>query len=169
METDAYLSIGKIVGVHGVKGALRVSSYAESPSIFQPNILLLLKNDEGLEKRCPVCWAKPHTKGLLVALKGVHDRNCAASLIGFEIFIEKALLPELEEGTYYWSDIIGLAVYDTKDAYLGRVTSVFPTGSNDVYVVRHNDEEILVPALEWVVLAIDLTAGCMRVDLPEGL
>jgi 16S rRNA processing protein RimM len=167
VETDGYLSIGKIVGVHGVKGALRIYSYAESPSIFQPNILLLLRNAEGSERRYPVCWAKSHSKGVLLALEGIDDRDNASSLIGCEIFIDKALLPALEEDTYYWSDIIGLAVYDTEDAYLGRVTSVFPTGSNDVYVVRNGNAEILVPALEWVVLDIDLVSGRMTVDLPE--
>ena len=69
----------------------------------------------------------------------------------------------------YVALVLACAVPGAGHAYLGRVTSVFPTGSNDVYVVRHNDEEILVPALEWVVLAIDLAAGRMRVDLPEGL
>jgi len=169
VETDGYLSIGKIVGVHGVKGALRVCSYAESPSIFQANILLLLRNTEGSEIRYPVRWAKSHSRGVLLALEGIDDRDNASSLIGREIFIDKALLPKLEEGTYYWSDIIGLAVYDTEDAYLGRVTSVFPTGSNDVYVVRNGEDERLVPALEWVVLGIDLVSGRMTVDLPEDL
>lgn len=169
METDGYLSIGKIVGVHGVKGTLRVYSYAESPSIFQPGIRILLKNDTGFKKRYPVCGVKSHTKGLLLSVDGIHDRDAAAMLIGCEIFIEKSHLPELEEGAYYWSDIIGLAVYDTDDAYLGRVTSVVPTGGNDVYVVRNKDQEVLVPALEWVVLRIDLAAGRMIVNLPEGL
>jgi len=169
VETDGYLSIGKVVGVHGVKGALRVYSYAESPSIFQANILLLLRNAEGLEKRYPVCWAKTHAKGMLLALEGINDRDTAASLIGFEIFIDKTHLPDLEEGTYYWSDIIGLAVHDTEDAYLGRVTSVFATGSNDVFVVTKGGNETLVPALERVVLHIDLASGRMTVDLPENL
>jgi 16S rRNA processing protein RimM len=169
VEPDGYLSIGKIVGVHGLKGTLRVYSYAESPSIFQPDSLILLMNDNGLEKHYPVCWAKPHSRGVLLALEGVDSCDHAASLIGYTLFIEKTLLPELEEGTYYWSDIIGLAVYDTEDAYLGRVTSILPTGSNDVYVVRNNDDEILVPALESVVVDIDLAAGRMTVELPEGL
>jgi 16S rRNA processing protein RimM len=169
VETDGYLSIGKIVGVHGLKGTLRVYSYAESPSIFQPDNLILLRNDDGLEKRYPVCWAKPHTRGVLLALEGIDNCDRAASLVGFTLFIEKALLPELEDDTYYWSDIIGLAVYDTQDVYLGRVTSVLPTGSNDVYVVRNNDDEILVPALESVVINIDLAEGRMTVELPEGL
>lgn len=169
MKTDGYFSIGKIVGVHGLKGTLRVNSYAESPSIFQADSLILLRNDDGLEKRYPICWAKPHTRGVLLALEGIDNCDRAALLVGFELFIEKILLPELEEGTYYWSDIIGLDVYDTQDAYLGRVASILPTGSNDVYVVQNKDDEILVPALESVVSDIDLAAGRMTVELPEGL
>jgi 16S rRNA processing protein RimM len=169
VETDGYIAIGKIVGVHGLKGTLRVYSYAESPDIFQPDTQFLLRNEAGLEKRYPVCWIKPHTRGLLLALEGIDSRDRAASLVGFSLFIEKTMLPELEEGTYYWSDIIGLAVYDTQDAYLGRVTSILPTGSNDVYVVKNDDDEILVPALESVVADIDMASGRMRVELPDGL
>jgi 16S rRNA processing protein RimM len=169
VETDGYIVIGKVVGVHGLKGTLRVYSYAESPSIFQPDTLILLRNDNGMEKRCSVAWAKPHTRGMLLALDGIDNRDGAEPLVGYSLFIEKALLPELEDDTYYWSDLIGLAVYDGQDTYLGRVASILPTGSNDVYVVRNNDDEVLVPALESVVLDIDLAEGRMTVELPEGL
>jgi len=84
-----------------------------------------------------------------------------------------ASLEVLEEGVYYWSDLIGLSVFTVDDTYIGRVTSIIQTGSNDVYVVTNDDGEkpadILIPALEWVVLDIRLDQKIMRVDLPEGL
>ena len=90
-------------------------------------------------------------------------------MIGAELFIPQTELPELDEDTYYWFELIGIEVYTTQGDYLGRITSIFPTGSNDVYVVKDNKQEMLIPALESVVLDIDLDLKRMRVDLPEGL
>ena len=83
--------------------------------------------------------------------------------------IEKATLPEAEQDTYYWHQIIGLDVFTVDGRRLGQVTAILPTGSNDVYVVREGKKEILIPALESVVVDVDLTAKALRVDLPEGL
>ena len=169
VETDGFLSIGKIIGVHGVKGTLKFYSHAESPSIFKADILILLRNAEGWEKTYAIRWVKPHGRSVLLSLKGINDRESAEALIGSELFIEKAILPELEEGSFYWSDIIGIAAYSLEGTHLGCVTSIIPTGSNDVYVVGEGKNEILVPALETVVLEIDLKKKRMTVNLPEGL
>ncbi len=100
-------------------------------------------------------------------------RDRAEELVGLELFIARNSLETLEEGVYYWSDIIGLAVYTLENEYLGRVASILQTGSNDVYVVKNEKgqepAELLVPALDWVVREIDVDQKMMRVDLPEGL
>ena len=93
----------------------------------------------------------------------------AEALIGAEFFIEKEILPELEEGTYYWIDLIGLSVYTTDDVCIGRIESILQTGSNDVYVVKDKNKETLIPALASVILSVNLEEKIMRVDLPEGL
>jgi 16S rRNA processing protein RimM len=90
-------------------------------------------------------------------------------LIGAELFIARDELPELEEDSYFWFDLIGMAVYTTADEYLGRIESIIETGSNDVYVVQDHKKEVLIPALESVVIAIDTKAKRMQVILPEGL
>ena len=164
--------MGKIVGAHGIKGALKVYSYAESVSSFRPGSSVILKSEDS-EQAFVIAWVKPHHKTVLVAFEGVTNRNRAEELIGLELFMAWDSLETLEEGAYYWSDIIGLSVFTIENEYLGRVTSVIQTGSNDVYVVKDEEgqdsAEILVPALEWVVREIDLDQKVMRVDLPEGL
>ena len=173
MKKNGFLSIGKIIGVHGLKGTIKVYSYAESLSVFRPDALILIRNTKGLEKTYAIEWVKPHKRTILLSLKEVKDRSLAKTLIDSELFIEKAKLPELEDGTYYWFDIIGLSVFTIDEKYLGCVESIIQTGSNDVYVVKDpnkdKDNEILIPALKSVVLAIDLERKIMRVDLPEGL
>jgi 16S rRNA processing protein RimM len=79
-------------------------------------------------------------------------------------------MPELSDGEYYWNEVIGLQVVTEDDRVLGRIETVFPTGSNDVYVCRSPEgREILLPAIVDVVRAIDRERGVMVVRLLKGL
>ncbi len=173
MEKNGFVPIGKIIGAHGVKGNIKVYSYAESLSVFKPGSLILLINPKGFEKNYKIKWVKPHGRIVLLSLKGIENKNLVETLIGSVFFIERATLPELKDGSYYWLDIIGLSVFTTDDEYIGLVESIIPTGSNDVFVVRNpntvHDNETLIPALGSVILEIDLKLKTMRVNLPEGL
>jgi len=169
VEENNFLLIGKIVSVHGLKGTVKVSSYAESLSVFKPGDLILVRDSKNRDKTYVIQWVKPHTKTILLSLKGVNDWNMAKALVGSGLFIEKRKLPEPENGSYYWSDIIGLSVYSIDGKYMGRVESIIHTGSNDVYVLKNGDKETLVPAIKSVVLEINPKQKIMRVDLPEGL
>jgi len=168
-KSDGILSIGKIIGAHGLGGNLKVYSYAESPSLFRSGTRIFLNRQEDQQRRYVIDWVKPHHRFLLISLKGITTRDLAQALTGEEIFIEKAVLPDLGKDEYYWFDIIGLAVYTHDDAYLGKVESVIPTGGNDVFVVKKGELEILIPALSSVVIEMDLKGKLMRVKLPEGL
>ena len=161
--------VGKIVGAHGVKGTSKISAYVESLTIFKPDTALLVCSPDGSENSYEIDWVKPHSRGALLALKDVTSREHAKTLVGSELYIERASLPKLEEGAYYWFDLIGLKVYTSDDQYLGRLDSIIETGANDVYVVNKDDREILIPALKSVVQSIDIESGIIRVELPEGL
>jgi 16S rRNA processing protein RimM len=173
MEKKDFLPMGKIVGAHGVSGTLKVRSYAESFSVFKPEDTVFLTCPAQGMKPHTIQWARPHHRVLLLCVKGIFDRNMAEAMVGSEIFIKKSNLPELEAGSYYWADLIGLSVVSVQDEYLGQLTSIIATGSNDVYIVTKTVEgkngEICIPALESVVLAVDLEKKSMRVDLPRGL
>jgi 16S rRNA processing protein RimM len=169
VDKKGYVLIGKIVGVHGLKGTNKFKSYAESLSVFYPGQSILIRDNRNRETSVELDWIKSHTGTPLISFKGVTDRDRAEALIGAELFIPETELPELDENTYYWFELIGIEVYNTQEDYLGRITSIFPTGSNDVYVVKNKTKEVLIPALESVVIDIDLELKRMRVDLPEGL
>jgi 16S rRNA processing protein RimM len=161
--------IGRIVGVHGTGGAIKIQSYADSPAVFKSGRRLLIRNPVGQEKWYDINWIKPHHRTSLLSVQGVTDRTQAEALIGYELYIQKSDLPELENGTFYWFDLIGMDVYTTDERYLGRLESIIPTGSNDVYAVKKGEKEVLIPALESVVREVDLVKNRMQVDLPEGL
>ena len=173
MDNANLLSIGKIVGAHGIKGVVKVFSYAESLSRYQSGMQLVLKDSHGNRFVRTVNWAKPHSKTILLALDGIQERSQAEALIGSALFIEKATLEELDGDSYYWDDLVGLTVYGLNGEYIGELTAIIPTGSNDVYVVRQQgpeaETEVLIPALVSVVKEVDLDRKIMRVDLPEGL
>lgn len=173
MEKKGFLPIGKIVGAHGVKGNVKVYSFVESLSLFEQESSILVVSAKGSEKIFKIKWIKPHGRVVLLSLEGIESRDLAETLIGSELFVKRDSLPKLVDGSYYWFDIIGLAVFTNDEKYIGRVESIIPTGSNDVYVVKDaqkdRDNEILIPAIESAVLEIDLEQKRMIVDLPEGL
>ncbi|MBF0201553.1 MAG: 16S rRNA processing protein RimM [Desulfamplus sp.] len=206
MPRKDILTIGRIMGVHGLKGYLRVRSFSDSRDCFIPGNTVLLKpsgmgGDGGPGKyrepdkrnqgplnrnQGPLnsygetgndgIWYEiekvaPHRKGILVMFKGV-DPDTGQKLVGHDICLPKTSLPDLEEDTYYWQDIIGLKVVDANLGDIGNVVQVIPTGSNDVFVVKalgNPNKEYLVPALAWVVLSVDPDGGEMHVDIPREL
>jgi 16S rRNA processing protein RimM len=137
--------------------------------VFKPGRSIIVRDNRNRETSVELNWVKSHTRTALISFKGVTDHDQAEALIGAELLIPETELPELDADTYYWFELIGIEVYTTEDEYLGRIESIFPTGSNDVYVVKDKQKEILVPALDSVVIDIDLEHQRMRVDLPEGL
>ncbi len=163
------ISIGKIVGTHGVRGTAKILSYAESLSFFSPDHRMRSKKKDGGVEVLTVRWAKQHKNVVLVCFEEIDSIDKCREFIGASLLIERDRLPETETGVYYWADLIGLSVYTTEDSYLGRLNKIFTTGSNDVYVVNEKEAEILIPALESVVKEIDLSNKIMRVEIPEGL
>jgi len=170
---DGFILVGKITGAHGLKGVVKVSPFTESLSVFSADKKVLLETPDGTRRTRKILWGRPHGRVLRLQLEKVLSRTAAEDLAGTLVFVEKTDLPGLEDGSYYWFDLIGLAVYTTDGKCLGTIHSIIPTGGNDVYVVKGpgvgGEKEILIPAIESVVLNIDIEKGTMHVELPEGL
>ncbi len=108
-------------------------------------------------------------QSLIVSLVGITSREAAAQLRGAVIEVMPDDLPGLLEGSYYHKQIIGLRVVTTEGIEIGRITDIFETGSNDVYVVRGHEKEHLIPAIRDVVMKIDLLAGRITIYPMKGL
>jgi len=169
VEYKDQVLIARIVGVHGIKGTNKIRSYAESLSLFESGCSIVARPGGGPKNRLEIEWVKPHTGSALIKFHGIDNRNQAEALVGTELFISKNELPELEDDAHFWFDLIGMAVYTVENEYLGRLESIIETGSNDVYVVQDKHKEVLIPALDSVVLNIDIKAKRMQVKLPDGL
>lgn len=161
-----YLIIGQILSPWGVKGEVKVEIITDFPDRFA-----LLEQVYLGEKRIPYKLEKSrrYKRWVLLKFAGVDDRSTAEALRGLyiEIPIDQAM--PLGEDEFYEHQIIGLEVWTTEGQYLGYVTEVIFTGSNEVYVVENETEEILIPALKEVVPEIDLDKERMTVRLIEGL
>lgn len=169
MGKDALLPIGKVVGTHGIKGHIKVFPYLDTTDLFAPGEELVLSRRGKHFATLRILSARPHKGVILLAADGIASIEAAQEWIGCQLSIDKAYLPEPEEGSYYWYQIIGLEVFDSSNRRLGHVEAILPTGSNDVYVVRDGKKEVLIPAVDSVVIDIDLKHNVLRVDLPEGL
>ena len=169
MGEDDVLTVGKIVGAHGIAGAVKAHFFSGPGSTLAQNGRVRLKTPNGDVHTYILDWSSPHKQNLLMGLSGVTTRNQAEALVGAELLADRDAFPELEPGTYYWADLIGLTVQTTDGACIGKIVSIIPTGGNDVYVVQDGKRETLIPALASVVLEVDLETKTMRVDLPEGL
>jgi 16S rRNA processing protein RimM len=110
-----------------------------------------------------------HKGAALLKLKGCHNRAAVEGLRGQLVLIPIEEAVPLEQDEYYAHQIVGLAVWTASGEYLGTVDEVISTGSNDVYVVQGEGQEILIPAIEDVVLEINLAQGRLLVELLEGL
>lgn len=161
--------IGRIIGAHGTGGVCKIVSYADSLDVFAPGNPLFVEAEDADWQSFDVLWVKPHAKGARMALSGVSDREAAEKLRGAALYVDKRRLPALDTESYYWFELIGMEVFTQDGVLLGRLDSILPTGSNDVYVVRRADRETLVPALASVVRRVDTERRRMEVVLPEGL
>ena len=160
------LEIGKIVKTSGLKGRLKVLSYCESAETLETLENAFIGKDSEQVSLFNVRVIGIKRGSFSVDLGGVESLDEAGKLIGLYIFVPSENLPD---GEYYWKDIIGLDIVTEEGLKLGRVTTILPTGSNDIYVCSDGEKEILIPSFDDVVRKIDIEKGIMIVKLPEGL
>jgi 16S rRNA processing protein RimM len=162
-EHDSTIGVGKISGVFGVKGWLKIFSYT-SPKENILNYSPWLLKKAGEVKTVEVVGGNLQGSGVIAHIKGVNDRNQAETLLGCEIFILREQLPPASEGEYYWSDLIGLEVVTVGGVVLGIVDSLLETGANDVLIVK-GERERAVPFIKGqVIVEVDREAGRIVVD-----
>ncbi|MGF1548817.1 MAG: ribosome maturation factor RimM [Thiotrichales bacterium] len=164
LSGPAPVTLGRLTGLYGVKGWLKVFSHTQPrENILQYRPWLLRIGDQWQSFK--VEQGQAHGKGVLVKLAGCDDRDQAARLIGTEIAVERSQLGALGGDEYYWADLIGLSVTNLEGVELGVVTGMMETGANDVLVVEQGERERLVPYVNPLyVKRIDLAGKRMVVD-----
>lgn len=160
--------LGKIVAPYGLRGAVKVHPFADDPLVWA-KLPHWWVGQEGL---APEFWrptrvikCKAHGDVLIAELECLPDRNASEAAHGVLVGVPRAVLPAAAKDEYYWGDLIGLDVINTRDQSLGCVLGLIETSANDVLRVGYGEnKERLLPFVAAVVLDVDLTARCIRVD-----
>ena len=160
--TDDYVILGRISGVYGLRGWVKVYSETRERADILGYKRWFLRRPDGWQA-VRVIEGRAQAKGVIARLEGVEDCDQARALIDTEIAVRKSDLPPAEPGTYYWADLVGLKVVNLEDIELGTVSHLFETGANDVVVVQ-GERERLIPFTRDAVKSVDLKTRLMRVD-----
>ncbi|WP_158527425.1 ribosome maturation factor RimM [Pelagibaculum spongiae] len=168
MSESEMVVLGQIGAAHGLRGWVRVQTFTDDPeTVFKHPNWVLEKN--GQRTQVKVESRRPSGKYYLAKVDCSNDCDQAKSLTGSNILIERRLLPNLDEGDYYWTDLEGLNVVTREGFALGKIHHLMETGSNDVLVIRgqykgERKEHVLPFLPDDVVLEVDLKAQQMTVD-----
>ncbi len=169
-QTEKRICLGRIRGAHGLEGAVRLVSFTERPEDIASYGPL---SDHSGRRRFVICDLRQIGSGLVARLEGVRDRDAAEALKGLELFVPRTRLAPLpdEDDTWYHADLIGLRAYLADGSVLGTVTAVQNFGAGDLLDIRTEADgrSVLVPFTRAVVPEVDLAAGRLTIDPPEGL
>jgi 16S rRNA processing protein RimM len=163
---DEYLAVARVVAAHGIRGEVRCDVITDFPERFKRTRRLFAGN---AHHAVEVERSRVERRVLLLKLAGVDTRDDAEKLRGQTLYVHESDAVQLPPDSFYWHQIIGLTVRTVDGQDLGQVAEIMETGSNDVYVVRSADREVLLPAIKDVIRNIDLAAGVITVELMEGL
>jgi 16S rRNA processing protein RimM len=161
---ESLVVVGKISGVYGIKGWMKVLSYTrprENLLEFEPWLIAR----GGAWRPVRVLDNGVSGGAITVRLDAVGDRDAARQLVGAEIAVDRRQLRDLPQGQYYWSDLVGLRVVTSAGRDFGRVTGLMETGANDVLEVQAPTGRMLIPFVPGhVIKGVDLAAGSILVD-----
>ncbi len=162
MTPDPVL-LGRIVGLFGVRGWVKVFSYTEPrEAVLKYKGLLLGRG--GSWKAAEVAEGQRHGKSVIARFEGIEDRDQAATLIGSDVGIYRSELPDLQDDQFYWSDLIGLSVVHKDGQVLGLISDMLETGAHDVMVVKGETERLIPFVKGKIVLDVDLENKKINVD-----
>lgn len=164
MEEDKRVCLGAIVGVHGIKGEVKVKSFTEVDTDIDK--YGLVENKKG-DKTYSI-KVTGHSKELLrVKIKGVDDRNLAETLVGTEFYVNKAALPKTQEDEFYHADLIGLKVIEkSSKKEVGKVEGVYNFGAGDILElkVKATNRLEMIPFTKQYVPEVNVKEGYIIVE-----
>jgi len=155
--------LGRVSGVFGTRGWLKVYSYTRPPRNILTYPIWQLSGG-GQWTSFPVIGVRQQGVRLVALLDGIVDRTEASARIGEEIAVDRDALPEKTDGEYYWADLVGIEVINAEGISLGIVSRLFDTGANDVLVVDGKKEHLIPFVRDHHVIDVDLERRRMTVD-----
>lgn len=166
---EQLIELGQIVNTYGIKGFLKVVPYTDDITRFEALNSIYVETRKSL-KEFNIEEVKYSKNLVLLKLEGIDDINTAIEYKNCYLKIDRKDAVELSENSYFIIDLIGLDVYTDEGKKLGKIQDVYPTGANDIYVVKDElGKQILLPAINEVIKNVDIANKEMIVHLIEGL
>jgi 16S rRNA processing protein RimM len=158
------IKIGEITSSFGIKGWLKIFSFTDERARILDFTPWIIKKPHAEPANYTLSDGALHGKNVIAKLKEIDTRNQADTFIGSEIFIRQEQLPRPQQGEYYWSDLLGIAVSTLSNVPLGYIDSMLETGANDVMIIK-GEREYAIPFIHGqVIISIDLPEKKMIVD-----
>lgn len=162
-----FLAVGRLRRSHGISGEMIMDVLTDFPERLQPGKTVYVG-----DAREPVRIAgiRGHDRAMIIHLQGLDSPEAAARFRNAMLFVKSTELPKLPEGEYYHHQLLGLKVLDEAGQEVGQLTDILETGANDVYLVKTPEgKEVLLPAVEDVIIEVNLDRREVRVRLPQWL
>ena len=166
-----YFNVGKIVNTQGLQGEMRVLSVTDfaEERFKKGNALALFDKKDQFVMDVEIASHRKVKNFDIIKFKGMYHINDIEKFRDFNLKVREEDLTDLEDGEFYYHEIIGLEVYEN-DVLLGTIKEILQPGANDVWVVkRKGKRDLLLPYIPPVVLGIDIVQGRVDVEIPEGL
>jgi 16S rRNA processing protein RimM len=147
--------VGEIVSAHGIKGWVKIHSHTQPPASilqYQPWTL----NGKGIDREWKLLAGRAQGRTVVAHLEGIDDRDQALALKSCQISVPRSCFPALEAGHYYWFDLVGLDIFNTEGAALGKLSGMMETGANDVIIAQGERERLIPFVMGEYVKEVDL-------------
>lgn len=161
-----YLEAGKIINTHGIRGEVKIMPYTDTAELLSEfDRLFMGKNHDEVT----IEHSRVFKNMVIAKIEGVDTPEDAQKLRNKLLYMHRDDL-ELDENTYFIQDLIGIEVSDADSGFLyGKIIDVMQTGANDVYVIKGDDREYLIPAIPEVIISTDIDENIMTIRPLEGL
>jgi 16S rRNA processing protein RimM len=166
---EEWIIVGTIFRKHGLRGEVKVYPLTDSATRFLDLHEVMIEAPSGDRFEAKIDRVRFQQDRLIVHFEGRDRLEDVEPFLKGQILIHRSKALPLPEGRYYHADIIGVSVVTDEGETLGTVQEILETGSNDVYVVREGNREVLIPAIREVIREVDLERGRLVVHVMEGL
>jgi 16S rRNA processing protein RimM len=168
MSLENYYEIGFVLKPHGLKGAISIQLDVDDPAQYHGMESVIVKIGENLVPFFISSLQISGDKGIM-QLEEIRNIEEATKLKSCPLMLPIEVLPELEEGKFYFHEVIGYQVVDEQYGPLGVIENIFSGGNQDLISMRYKNTEVLIPIANDIVLNANHVTKQMMVKLPEGL
>jgi 16S rRNA processing protein RimM len=163
------IPLGRVANTHGVHGEIRLLPYAFPCQTLVKGLTIFLLQEDGETRPYTIAGVRLHRPFVLLKLETIDSLELAENLREKVLAVEESVLPPVQDGEFYYYQVVGLPVRTTAGREIGVISQVFFSGGHDIWVVREGEKEYLIPVTEEIVRVIDIPGRQIVIEPIEGL